>query len=175
MSENQRVFGCGVVSPFETKRSRGEPGETGEPSSKRSRDRDRTDHSEGDQNGTQENQENRESDTPEPEEFVEPKEPTTPPAPTAAEWIEHQITHIPYKPWCPICVQNAPQDIYVLRKKQWRKTIVKTNKRKWPMEEKLFFPLSFTQANGKTTNGGKPLLTKKHQMVKVLPLLLKFA
>ena len=38
------------------------------------------------------------------EEFIEPKEPTAPPAPTTAEWIEHQITHMPYKSWCPICM-----------------------------------------------------------------------
>ena len=47
--------------------------------------------------------ESKESD----EEFLEPKEPVAPPAPTAAEWIEHQITHMPYKAWCPICVKNA--------------------------------------------------------------------
>ena len=47
--------------------------------------------------------ESKESD----EEFLEPKEPPAPPAPTTAEWIEHQITHMPYKAWCPICVKNA--------------------------------------------------------------------
>ena len=48
---------------------------------------------------------------PEPEEYINPKGPTTPPSPTTAEWISHQITHMPYKPWCPICVKNAATNI----------------------------------------------------------------
>ena len=74
--------------------------------SKRSRDRDRADPPEGNQDGYQANQENQEGnpkeqtpDNPEPEEFIDPEGPTTPPSPTTAEWIEHQITHIPFKPW----------------------------------------------------------------------------
>ena len=33
-----------------------------------------------------------------------------PPTPTSEEWIKHQITHMPYKAWCPICVKNAAQN-----------------------------------------------------------------
>ena len=30
-----------------------------------------------------------------------------PPTPSSEEWIKHQITHMPFKPWCDICVKNA--------------------------------------------------------------------
>ena len=43
----------------------------------------------------------------EDEEYRNPNHPTAPSAPTKEEWIEHQITHVPYKSWCPICVKNA--------------------------------------------------------------------
>ena len=107
MSKNENVFINGAVSPLETKRSRGESGDAGEPGNKRSRDRNREDHPEGNQDEGQENQNKEDPDQPEPEEFLNPKGPTTPPSPTTAEWIQHQITHMPYKPWCPICVKNA--------------------------------------------------------------------
>ena len=104
MSESSNALAHGVVSPLETKRSRGDAGENVEEhKSKRSRDRDRADPPEGNQDGTQENQSQKENqnqpDIPESEEYIEPKEPTIPPLPTAAEWIEHQLTHIPFKPW----------------------------------------------------------------------------
>ena len=41
------------------------------------------------------------------EEYRNPNHPTAPSAPTKEEWIEHQITHVPFRPWCPICVKNA--------------------------------------------------------------------
>ena len=111
MSESQNAFTHRVVSPLETKRSRGDAGENdGENQGKRRRDRDRADPPEGNQDGIQENQGNqepKEPENPEPEEYLEPKEPTVPPLPTAAEWIEHQLTHMPYKPWCATCVKNA--------------------------------------------------------------------
>ena len=78
-----------------------------EPRNKRNRDRAREDHPEGDQEGTPNQNQNQNPDDPKPDEYLQPKEPTIPPSPTAAEWIEHQITHMPYKPWCPICVKNA--------------------------------------------------------------------
>ena len=28
-----------------------------------------------------------------------------PVAPSAEEWVRHQLTHIPFKGWCPICIQ----------------------------------------------------------------------
>ena len=59
----------------------------------------------------QETIEEQKPEDPEPEEYINPKGPTTPPSPTTAEWISHQITHMPYKPWCPICVKNAATNI----------------------------------------------------------------
>ena len=110
-------MGHGVVSPLETKRSRGDAGEKVEEArNKRSRDRDRVDPPEGNQDGDDENHkgnpEERMPDDPEPEEFINPESPTTPPLPTTAEWIEHQIAHIPFKPWCPICVKMQQQIIH---------------------------------------------------------------
>ena len=28
-----------------------------------------------------------------------------PSSPTADEWIQHQLTHLPFRSWCPICIQ----------------------------------------------------------------------
>ena len=39
--------------------------------------------------------------------FVEPPHPPAPDAPSRDEWLKHQITHVPFKAWCPICVKNA--------------------------------------------------------------------
>ena len=41
------------------------------------------------------------------QQFQQPAEMPVPPVPTKEEWTEHQITHIPFKPWCDICVKNA--------------------------------------------------------------------
>ena len=41
------------------------------------------------------------------EDSISPPEPSIPQAPSKEEWIQHQITHIPFKNWCPICVRNA--------------------------------------------------------------------
>ena len=38
---------------------------------------------------------------------ITPPSPSIPQAPSKEEWIQHQITHLPYKSWCPICVKNA--------------------------------------------------------------------
>ena len=42
----------------------------------------------------------------EEEEYRIPNHPPVPYVPKKGEWIEHQITHMPYKPWCPICVKR---------------------------------------------------------------------
>ena len=41
-------------------------------------------------------------------EEIKPPEPPIPQAPSKEEWIQHQITHIPYKSWCPF-VSKMPQ------------------------------------------------------------------
>ena len=41
------------------------------------------------------------------DQMIQPEQLPVPQSPTQAEWIEHQVTHIPYKAWCPICVKNA--------------------------------------------------------------------
>ena len=41
------------------------------------------------------------------QQFQQPNEMPVPPVPTKEEWTEHQITHVPFKPWCEICVRNA--------------------------------------------------------------------
>ena len=41
---------------------------------------------------------------------VMPREPNQPEVPTVEEYIKHQITHYPTKPWCPTCVKNAAQN-----------------------------------------------------------------
>ena len=41
------------------------------------------------------------------QEFVEPQHPPIPVAPTREEWLKHQVTHMPFKSWCPICIKNA--------------------------------------------------------------------
>ena len=33
-----------------------------------------------------------------------------PNTPTVEEYMKHQITHYPFKSWCPICVKNAAQN-----------------------------------------------------------------
>ena len=54
---------------------------------------------------------NRQQDNQNEWEYIEPNEIPVPPAPTSEEWIKHQITHMPYKPWCPIRVKNAATNI----------------------------------------------------------------
>ena len=62
----------------------------------------------GDENERIENQENEnENKEEEDEEYRIQNHPPAPYVPTKQEWIEHQITHVPYKSWCPICVKNA--------------------------------------------------------------------
>ena len=36
------------------------------------------------------------------QQFQQPNEMPVPPVPTKEEWTEHQVTHIPFKPWCDI-------------------------------------------------------------------------
>ena len=31
---------------------------------------------------------------------------TKPEEPTRKEWEEHQLTHVPYRSWCPFCVKG---------------------------------------------------------------------
>ena len=42
--------------------------------------------------------------------MINPSEPNQPSIPTVEEYIKHQITHYPTKPWCPICVKNSAQN-----------------------------------------------------------------
>ena len=60
-----------------------------------------------------ENEEERkfESDRHNGSEFVNPKSPTIPEYPSKEEYIKHQITHIPFQNWCPVCVKNAAVNI----------------------------------------------------------------
>ena len=41
------------------------------------------------------------------DQYINPNHPPAPDVPTREEWLKHQITHMPYKSWCPICVKNA--------------------------------------------------------------------
>ena len=33
-----------------------------------------------------------------------------PPIPSVEEYKQHKLTHIPFRPWCPICVQGQSQN-----------------------------------------------------------------
>ena len=62
----------------------------------------------GDENEKIENKESENENKEEvDEEYRIQNHPPAPYVPTKQEWIEHQITHVPYKSWCPICVKNA--------------------------------------------------------------------
>ena len=43
-------------------------------------------------------------------EIVIPETERIPNTPSIADYIKHQITHYPYKDWCPICVKNAAKN-----------------------------------------------------------------
>ena len=85
--QTQNVF-HNAISPFESK-DQGASGMAGD-----------------EKNESQENKnqgENVESE----EEYVIPNHPPAPSAPSKEEWIKHQVTHVPFKAWCSICVKNA--------------------------------------------------------------------
>ncbi len=41
------------------------------------------------------------------DDYINPNHPPAPDAPTRDEWLKHQITHMPYKAWCPICIKKC--------------------------------------------------------------------
>ena len=43
-------------------------------------------------------------------EIVIPESERIPNTPSVEEYVKHQITHYPFKSWCPICVKNAAQN-----------------------------------------------------------------
>ena len=43
-------------------------------------------------------------------EIVIPESERIPNTPSVDEYIKHQVTHYPFKAWCPICVKNAAQN-----------------------------------------------------------------
>ena len=58
----------------------------------------------------QENQEDSENE----EEIVIPESERIPNTPTVEEYMKHQVTHYPFKAWCPICVKNAAQNLSLI-------------------------------------------------------------
>ena len=43
-------------------------------------------------------------------EIVIPESSSIPNKPSVDKYIKHQVTHQPFKPWCPTCVKNAAQN-----------------------------------------------------------------
>ena len=43
-------------------------------------------------------------------EIVIPESERIPNTPSVEEYLRHQVTHYPFKAWCPICVKNAAQN-----------------------------------------------------------------
>ena len=43
-------------------------------------------------------------------EIVIPESERIPNTPSVEDYIKHQVTHYPFKAWCPICVKNAAQN-----------------------------------------------------------------
>ena len=90
---NNKPESCNVfrnaISPFESK------------------DQGASDMAGDDKNANQENENQGQKNAENEEEYIIPNHPPAPNAPSKAEWIKHQVTHEPFKAWCPICVKNA--------------------------------------------------------------------
>ena len=52
------------------------------------------------------NQHNYQEDIDDQEEAKKAKGLPTPPQPTEQERMEHELTHLPYRSWCPVCVRS---------------------------------------------------------------------
>ena len=95
----------------------------------------------------QENQEDSEHE----EEIVIPESERIPNTPTVEEYTKHQVTHYPFKAWCPICVKNAAQNNPHKKVKHVRETEVfsldymyMTSK---PTTEEIVFPTLVIKAS----------------------------
>ena len=68
----------------------------------------------GSQENSREPEEEREDkdkeDSENENEIVIPESERIPNTPSVEEYMKHQVTHYPFKAWCPICVKNAAQN-----------------------------------------------------------------
>ena len=51
---------------------------------------------------------------------VAPKMIKQPAAPSVEEWVYHQLTHTPFRAWCPICVQAKAKNLPHVKRAQHR-------------------------------------------------------